>query len=227
MSGNEFYRGQNNPAREMAQQLDFGNGREVANVLQDIYRTDRHAFSQLAQQINRSERNNWGADLSITDNGQVYVGHRGRQERVGQIDDARSRGQGNWNYSNNGMGDNHRHSNGRGRIDIDIDISPAPYPRNDRWGNGRNGWSEEQIYRQRLPVSSHPDYNRIPGNHRNGNNAEVIGTIVGGVAGGVIGSRGERDNTLTGALIGALGGNVIGRQIDHNNNRQRDYRWHR
>lgn len=227
VSGNEFYRGQRDPAREIAQQLDFGNGREVANVLQDIYRTDRHAFGQLAQQINRNERNNRGDDLTITDNGQVYVGHRGQQERVGQIDDFRSRGQGNWNYQNGGMRDNHRHNNGRGGINVDIDISPDPYPGNGGWGNGRNGYPEEQIYRSRPPVYRYPDYDRIPSNHRNGNNGEVIGTIAGGVAGGIIGSRGERDNTLTGALIGALGGNMIGRQIDRNNNRQQDYRWHR
>lgn len=239
----------------MAQQLDHGNGREVASVLHNIYQTDRHAFSQLAQQINRNEQNYRGDDLTITENGQVYVGHRGRQERVGQIDNARNYGQGNWNYPNGGMGDHNRHNNGRNRIDIDIDIdvSPAPYPRNGDRSNGRYGYPNEPIYRPLPPNSRHPepiyypdrdwdngygrsrqpDYrhnDRIPNVHRgssNGNEGEVFGTIIGGVAGGVIGHQRDRDDTLTGALIGALGGNIIGRQIDNNNNRQRDFRWHR
>jgi len=222
----DFYRGQTNPAREMARELDFGNGREVANVLQDIYRTDRYAFRQLAQQINRSERNGMGDDLTITENGQVYVGYPGRERRVGQIDQGRY-GQGGWNYPNGGVRDNHPPNGGRGRIDVDINFPPLPYPRNGSWGNDNHNLPGRDIYRS-YPQNRYPDYDRYSSGHRgNNNNAEVIGTIVGGVAGGVIGERNGRHNGVTGALIGALGGNVIGRQIDRSNERQRDYRFHR
>lgn len=241
MSGHEFYGGRNDHARDLAQQLDHGNGREVASVLHNIYQTDRHAFSQLAQQINRNEQNYRGDDLTITENGHVYVGQHGRQERVGQIENVRNYGQGNWNYPNGGIGDNHRHNNGRNRvdIDIDIDISPAPYPRNGGWGNGRNGYPNEPIYdhsghrdngygRSRQPDRHYNDRNSgVYRGSANRNDGEVFGTIIGGVAGGVIGRQRDRDDTLTGTLIGALGGNLIGRQIDNNNNRQRDFRWHR
>lgn len=243
----EFYGGRGNPARDLAQQLDSGNGREVANVLQNIYQTDRYAFSQLAQQINRVERNNTGDDLTITENGQVFVGDHHHQERVGQLENF-SNGRG-YNDRNHSRGGFDRHNNGGSRvdIDIDIDISPAPYPRNGSWGNGRNNWPNEPIYRPYPPISRHPEpvyypdgdyggYDRHRQNDRNigihsrsrsGNDAEVFGTIIGGVAGGVIGHQRDRDDTLTGTLIGALGGNIIGRQIDGSNNRQRDYRWQR
>jgi hypothetical protein len=225
VSRDDVYRGQMNPAREMAQQLDFGNGREVTNFLQDIYRTDRYAFRQLAQQINRNERNGMGDDLTITENGQVYVGHPGRQERVGQIDQARH-GQGGWSYPNGGMRDRHGPNYGRGRIDVDINIPPLPYPRNGGWGNDVHNNPGREIYRP-YPQTRYPDYDRFPSGHRSNGNAEVIGTIVGGVAGGIIGERNDRHNGVTGALLGALGGNVIGRQIDRNNEHRRDYRWQR
>ncbi|MBX9772483.1 MAG: glycine zipper 2TM domain-containing protein, partial [Candidatus Obscuribacterales bacterium] len=95
---------------------------------------------------------------------------------------------------------------------------PVYYPDGDYGGYGRS----------RQPNRHQEDRNSgVYRGSRNENEAEVFGTIIGGVAGGVIGHQRDRGDTLTGALIGALGGNIIGRQIDHNSNRQRNYRWQR
>ena len=216
--------GQRNPAQELAQQLDFGNGREVANVLQDIYHTDRQAFSQLAQQINRREQNYVGDDLVITDRGQVFVSHHGREERVGQLSNYYDNNYGSgpsWNHQSRG------HRNGGVDVDINIGIGSS---HQRPWIDMNNG----QIYsnpgrNNRPPVTHYPGnfQSRDYSYGRNRNEAEVWGTVIGGIAGGVIGHERDRRDTVTGALIGALGGNLIGRQIDRNNQRQREYRWHR
>jgi len=223
MSHFENY-GRRGPAQELAQQLDFGNGREVANVLQDIYHTDRQAFSNLALQINRREQNYVGDDLVITDRGQVFVSNNGREERVGQIsnyDNNYGRSRSGWNHQSRG------YRNGGVDVDINIDIGSSHQRPQIDMNHGQIYPNRQERYRP--PVSRHPGnfQNYDYGYGRNRNDAEVLGTVIGGVAGGIIGNRRDRDDTMTGALIGALGGNLIGRQIDRNNQRQREYRWNR
>ena len=223
MSHFENY-GRRDPAQELAQQLDCGNGREVANVLQDIYRTDRQAFSNLAQQINRREQNYVGDDLVITDRGQVFVSSHGREERVGQISNYDN------DYGRSGSGWNHQ-SRGRrnGGIDVDVNIDIGSSHQRSRIDMNNGQIYSNHSERYRPPVSRHPGnfQSRDYSYGRNRNEAEVWGTVIGGVAGGVIGHERDSRDTMTGALIGALGGNLIGRQIDRNNQRQQEYRWHR
>ncbi len=68
----------------MAQDLDCGNSRGVARILQDIYRNDRSDFNNLVRDINRNERNGRGDDLTITQNGEVFINdcNNGRNQQI-------------------------------------------------------------------------------------------------------------------------------------------------
>ncbi len=91
-------RGRDDLAQNMARDLDCGNSQGVARILQDIYRNDRRDFANIVRDINRNEQNGRGDDLTITQNGEVYINDcnngRSRQIRVGRIDDNRGGGRG-------------------------------------------------------------------------------------------------------------------------------------
>lgn len=147
---NDFGRGGDNFARQMAQELDCNNGQQVAEILRDVYRTDRNAFNNLVRDINRYEQNGRGDDLIIENNGRVVVNDRewrgGRQRdrdiTVGQLgrgggrnddcdDFGRPRNRGrdwdqgrgrDWDQGRGRDWDQGRGRGGRGGVDIDIDI---------------------------------------------------------------------------------------------------------
>jgi len=123
----------NRAAFEIAGDLDSGGSAQgIARFLQNVYRNDRRDFNELVMQVNRQERNGVGNDLTITQNGEVYVTDCNRRISVGRIDvrrnddcDPRDRGRGGgWDRGRD-------HGRGRGNdVDIDIDI---------RIGGGRGG----------------------------------------------------------------------------------------
>ncbi len=145
-------RGRENLAQSMAQDLDCGNSQGVARILKDIYKNDRSDFNNIVRDINRNERNGRGDDLTITQNGEVYISDRDhgrtRQIRVGRIEqdcDPRDQGRGGRRDDNCDPRDRGRDPRDRGRdwdrgggrggrggVDIDIDI-------NNGRGRGRGG----------------------------------------------------------------------------------------
>lgn len=136
----DFGRGGDNFARQMARELDCNNGQQVAEILRDVYRTDRNAFNSLVRDINRYEQNGRGDDLIIENNGRVVVNDRewqgGRpRERdipVGQL----GRGGGRNDRCDDDFGPG-GHGRGRGGRNDDCDDYGRPRNRGRDWDHGR------------------------------------------------------------------------------------------
>lgn len=138
-------RGRDNAAANAARELDRGNGEGVANFLRDVYRTDRRDFANIVRDLNNCEQNGRGDDLTITQNGQVYISdydHAGRERRisVGRIDcDPRGGGRRDDDCDPRDRGRDPRdrgrdwdRGGGRGRRDDDCD----PRDRGRDWDRG-------------------------------------------------------------------------------------------
>ena len=159
--------------QRLAQDLDCGDSQGVARILQDIYRSDRRDFSNIVKDINRREQNGRGDDLTITQNGEVYVSDCNRQIRVGRIEDNRGHGGGGRRDDNCDPRDRGRdwdRGGGQGRRDDNCD----PRDRGHDWdrGNGR-GRDNGQHGRGRGGVDVDIDINGGRGRGRGGVDIDV------------------------------------------------------
>lgn len=158
----DYGRGGDNFARQMAKELDCNNGQQVAEILRDVYRTDRNAFNSLVRDINRYEQSGKGDDLVIESGGRVVVNDRewrngrprDRDITVGQL----GRGNGRDERCDDDFG---RGGRGRGGRNDDCDEYGRPRNRDRDWDQGRGrDWDRGRGGRGGVDIDIDIDINR-------------------------------------------------------------------